>query len=418
MHSKSSNLRELDNDLSDQTLAFEPGFEVNGKMVCRTFQPSYVVTRDGVVIAFCQGRLVEGRDDDPKMILASKSDDWGATWSRARAISPSFIHYAISAYIAHRNGRERVSVLSVVDMHGTKAHYRNDFERMKAETGIDIDVVGRETPMVLCRFDSDDNGDNWAMEVLLGNRTPLNHRYDDGILIMFNPVGQVHVIPDGPNRGRFIIGGPATVVPDGEALSDHFRNHHQSGSGIIYSDDQGETWHAHGFITDYLANEASAVSTRGGEELLIVRRMSSPRVIEERSPLSVLRPGPGQRIAHTSADCGKTWSPPFLVDISGTLCHGTLARIADRLVFSIPNGSVAHGETPQHSTERRRGAIYFSSDQGQTWEHKLIEPETFAYSTVGRINESQCIVLYARGTGGQDGVGCRVFGDAWLGPHM
>ena len=35
---------------------------------------------------------------------------------------------------------------------------------MREQTGIDIDVVGRDTPMVLCRFDSDDDGDTWTME--------------------------------------------------------------------------------------------------------------------------------------------------------------------------------------------------------------------------------------------------------------
>ena len=56
-------MRKLENGLSERTLAFEPGFEVHGEVVCRTFQPSYVVTRDGVLIAFCQGRLRGGRDD-------------------------------------------------------------------------------------------------------------------------------------------------------------------------------------------------------------------------------------------------------------------------------------------------------------------------------------------------------------------
>jgi sialidase-1 len=408
-------MRTLEHGLSERTLAFEPGSEVDGDVVCRTFQPSYVVTRGGVLMAFCQGRLRDGHDDDPKVILTSRSQDWGATWSPARTVSPRLIHYAMSAYRGERNGRERVSVLSMVDMRGTEALYGNDHAEMRAQTGIDIDAVGSRTPMVLCRFGTDDGGDTWSMEALLGDRTPLNHRYADGTLIMFNPLGQVHVIPDGPHRGRFIIGGPVTVVPEGEAISCHFRDHHQSGSGVIYSDDQGETWHAHGFITDYLANEASAVSIDAGQGLLIVRRVNAPRMFAQRAPLTDLRPGPGQRVAHTSTDCGQTWSPPFLVDISGVLCHGTLARIGDRLLFSIPNGAAAPGAAQKHAVERQRGAIYSSTDQGRTWRHKLIEPDTFAYSTVGTINESQHIVMYACGAAGQHGVGCRVFSDEWLG---
>ncbi|MFC1525695.1 hypothetical protein ACFL6X_02670 [Candidatus Latescibacterota bacterium] len=407
-------MRKLDNGLSERTLAFEPGLEVDGELVCRTFQPSYVVTRAGMLIAFCQGRLRHGSDDDPKMILTSRSADGGATWSPAKTVSGRINHYAMSAYLSDRNGRERVSVLTMVDLRVTEDLYERDYGRMRDRTGIDIDAVGRDTPMVLCRFDSDDGGDTWAAEALTGDRSPLNRRYADGTLIMFNPIGQVHVIPEGPHRGRYIMGGPVTVVPEEETITNHFRNHLQSGSAVIYSDDQGDTWHAPGFITDYLANEASAVSINHGEDLLLVRRLNSLGMFESHAPLTEVRPGPAQRVAHTSPDCGQTWSQPFLVDISDVRCHGTLARIDHRLLFSIPNGSDLPVSERPHASERQRGAIYFSTDEGQTWRYRIVEPETFAYSTVGSLVESQHVVLYARGAMGQDGVGCRVFDDEWL----
>ena len=121
-----------------------------------------------------------------------------------------------------------------------------------------------------------------------------------------------------------------------------------------------------------------------------------------------------RRMAHTSDDFGRTWSRPFLVDMSGVLCHGTLARCGQRLLFSIPNGSGLPGAGRPHVSGRRRGAIYFSDDEGRTWRHKVIESGTFSYSTVGSLNESRYITLYARGSMGQDGVGCRVFEDEWL----
>ena len=74
---------------------------VAGERICRTFQPSFVVTRDGTLIVFCQGRLREGSDDDPKTILTSRSDDWGATWSAATAVSAHITHYAMSAYLSN-----------------------------------------------------------------------------------------------------------------------------------------------------------------------------------------------------------------------------------------------------------------------------------------------------------------------------
>ncbi len=407
-------MRKLKNGLSELTVALAPGPEVDGDVVCRTFQPSFVVTRSGATLAFCQGRLRGGRDDDPKVVLTSRSEDEGETWSPPRAVSGRMTHYAMSAYLAERNGRERVSVLTMVDLRGTEDLYGRDYGEMRDRTGIDIDAAGRDTPMVLCRFDSDDGGYTWTAEALMGDRSPLNHCYADGTLIMFNPLGQVHVIPEGPHRGRYVMAGPVTVVPEGEVVTNHFRNHPQTGSAIIYSDDQGETWHTDGFITDYLANEASAVSIKHGEELLLIRRVNSASMLEEHEPRAGPRPGPMQRLAHTSADGGRTWSPPFLLDISGVRCHGTLARVGDRLLFSIPNGLDQSQSERDHATERQRGAIYWSSDEGKTWRHRIIEPGTFSYSTVGRLNESQYITFFARSSMGQEGVGCRVFDDEWL----
>ena len=407
-------MRKLDNGLSELTVALAPGLEVDGDVVCRTFQPSYVVTRNGALLAFCQGRLGGGRDDDPKVVLTSTSEDEGATWSPPRAVSGRMTHYALSAYLSDRHGRERISVLTMVDLRGTEALYGRDYGEMRDRTGIDIDAVGRQTPMVLCRFDSDDGGGTWTAEALTGDRTPLNHRYSDGTLVMFNPLGQVHVIPEGPHRGRYVMGGPVTVVPGEEEATDCFRNHPQSGSATIYSDDQGEIWHAAGFITDYVGNEASAVSITRGQELLLIRRANSVAMLEEHTPRTDLRPGPMQRLAHTSADGGRTWSPPFLVDISGVRCHGTLARVGDRLLFSIPDGPDRPQPEQGHASERQRGAIYWSTDDGRTWRHRIIEPGTFSYSTVGRLDESRYITLFARSSMGQEGVGCRVFDDEWL----
>ncbi len=406
-------MRQVDNGVSELTLAFRPAFEVYGEKVCRTFQPSYVTMKNGNVIAFCQGRLRHGADDDPKVVLTSKSTDWGLTWSPARPVSGCMNHYAMSAYTSQRNGYERVSLLTIVDLRVTEGLYERNYGRMKEVTGIDIDAVGPNTPMVFCRFDSDDGGETWAMETLLDSRTPLNHRYRDGTLVMFNPIGQVHTIPEGPHRGRYVLGGPVTVVPEDETVTNYFRNHRQSGSAIIYSDDQGETWRADGFVTDYLANEASAVAISHGEELLLIRRLNSADNLKDRPPRGDIRPGPMQRIAHVSADCGKTWSLPFLLDISGVGCHGTLARAGSRLLFSIPDGPLANHERTFVS-ERQRGAVYVSDDDGQTWRGRIVEPGTFSYSTVGPLNESQHILLFARNSMGQDGVGCRVFGDRWL----
>ena len=218
-------MRRMNDGLSELTFAFRPGIELDGEEVIRTFQPSCALTADGTLVAFCQGRLREGRDDDPKAVLTARSTDDGATWSKPRFVSAPMTHYAVSGYVSMQNGRERVSCLTMVDMRTTEQFYGKDYGTMKRRTGIDIDEVGRRTPMVLCRFDSDDLGDTWSPHTLTGDATPLGKRYDGATLIMLNPIGQVHVIPEGHHRGRMVIGCPLTAVPEDEPLTDYFRNH-------------------------------------------------------------------------------------------------------------------------------------------------------------------------------------------------
>jgi hypothetical protein len=228
-----------------------------------------------------------------------------------------------------------------------------------------------------------------------------------------NTIGQVHKIKEGPYKGRYILAAPVYTVPEGEEITDNFRNHACSGSGIIYSDNKGETWQMEGMISDYLGNEASAVDINKGEELFMIRRYMDQRQLDKNPARSNLIPKYGERIAHTSSDGGKTWSEPKLVNISHVKCHGTLARINNRLYFSIPWGL---GEMEKHAwdADRVNGSIYYSDDDGLTWNHKIIEKSYFSYSTVGRLTDKYRIALYSRGGHGDKGIAYRIFTDEWL----
>ncbi len=399
--------------LSELKLAFEPGLKIGEETVCRNFQPSFVVTSGGELLVFCQGRVGDGWDDDMKIILMNRSWDLGKTWEGARPIFGAMNHFAISPYLSSSESEEIVSLLTCVDLNVTKQHYGHDYAAMKQSTGIDIEVVGRETPCVLCRFTSEDMGDTWQNEPLTGDKTPLGNLYPGGTPIFFNAIGQVHVIPQGSHQGRYILGGPIFVVPEGAKMTSNFRDYTNSGSAVIYSDDQGTSWKMDGLIADYLANEASAVSIDEGEDLLIVRRLNKKEMLLKNPATTCFRPKFGERIFHTSSDGGKTWSEPFSKEISGVECHGTMARVGNRIYFSVPQG---YGLEVENSWEcgRENGTIYFSDDEGKTWSHKVIEAGTFSYSTVGQLTGKYRITLFSRGLMGEDGIGYRIFTDDWL----
>lgn len=399
--------------LSDAVMVFEPGLAVGDQTVSRTFQPSFTTTTDGTLLAFCQGRLGEGWDDDLKVVLINRSFDSGKTWEGTRALCAPMNHFALSAWTTGEAGAEEVSVLTCVDLHLTRKHYRDDAKLLKDETGLDLNIIGKGAAGVLCRFTSSNLGASWKMETLTGERTPLNRVYPGGTLLFLNAIGQIQRMDSGPHQGRLFMAAPIYAAPQGVTVTAHFRNHPCIGSGVLYSDDGGRSWQINDFIADYLANESSAVAINEGRDLLMVRRQAPEQSFKKTPPRTDFRPAFGHRIFQTSSDWGRTWSDYRSKPISGVPCHGTLSRKGDRIAFSIPQGYGPDVESAWDKC-RAQGTIYFSDDDGETWRHRVIEKETFSYNTVGPLNDTHWISLYSQGLMGEGGVACRTFTDAWL----
>lgn len=399
--------------LSERIIVFEPGLNIAGETVARTFQPSFTMTSEGTLLAFCQGRVGEGWDDDMKVVLVNRSFDQGRTWEGARAICAPMNHFALSPWTTGTKGNEVISALTCVDLHLTLRYYDGDPLRMRDHTGLDLSELGADTAGVLCRFVSTGQGLTWRMEVLTGDQSPLGKSYDGGTLVFLNAIGQIQRMESGSPEGRLFLAAPIYAVPAGETVTNHFRNHPCIGSGVLFSDDLGASWQMNGFIADYLANECSAVSISEGKSLLMVRRMAPADSLRKTPARTDYRPGFGHRIFQTSADWGRTWSDYGSRPVSGVPCHGTMARVGSRIYFSIPQGYGPDVELAWDKC-REQGTIYFSDDDGDTWNHRVIEPGTFNYNTVGKLSDTHRICFYSQGNLGEGGVACRIFTDAWL----
>ena len=130
---------------------------------------------------------------------------------------------------------------------------------------------------------------------------------------------------------------------------------------VVYSDDNGETWH----LSDRASqrgDEAKVVELADGRILMSIRHE-------------------GERWCNISEDGGATWRPETSAwpDLMATACNGDIIRYStenecgkDVLLHSLP-----------YAEGRKNVTVYVSYDEGKTWPvSKCIVPYDAAYSSL------------------------------------
>ena len=128
---------------------------------------------------------------------------------------------------------------------------------------------------------------------------------------------------------------------------------------VVYSDDDGATWHTSHRASPY-GDEAKVVELSDGRILMSIRHE-------------------GERWYNISEDGGETWRPETSAwtDLVATACNGDILRYV-----TDDNRSVLLHSVP--GPERRENVtIYLSYDEGMTWPvSKCIVPYASAYSSL------------------------------------
>ena len=357
------------------------------------FQPSVLLDHEGTIHVFFQARLDGSHDRAEKMIGHVVSRDYGRTFSDMRFINRVPMQtYAMSSFLRELpSGKKRISVLTSLSIDETVKRLK-DPGLIKERLGIDVTTFSRRGATLILELFSDDAGHTWRRKDHPGIADRVYQRNGREYYLAFiNLIGQARRIEAGPYSGRLLIGGPLRgdylPCPD----HPHFRDYRAS-SSLIYSDDDGESWHFGGLISDETAfehNEASAVAVNGGRQILLARR-------------SIARSAPGKTM-HYSDDGGATWNDGFLTDVAATRCLQVLETHDDLVLCSAPGKS-----------NRTHGQMYFSRDGGKHWSHRLIEEGPFSYSTVNRLAGEYLICCYSRGHHGEHGLAARIFSTGWL----
>ena len=297
--------------------------------------PAIVVTTNGTVLAFCEGRKNSRSDTGDIDLLVKRSTDGGRTWSAQQLIWSD-------------DENTCGNPTPVVDQSTGIIWLLTTWNRgVDKEKEINNQAT-RDRRRVFV-INSADDGVTWSKpeEVTAAVKKPGWGWYATG------PVNGIQ-LTRGEHRGRLVI--PANhserVAGSTNAVT---RSH------MFYSDDHGKTWQLGG-VEDEMTNESTIAELSDGS------LMHNMRSYHKKS----------RRAVATSKDAGLTWSSVKLDDaLIEPICQASLLRCTwpdnggkSRLLFSNPA-----------SEKREKLTVRVSYDEGASWAvSKLIFDGPAAYS--------------------------------------
>lgn len=321
---------------------------VSGQDGYHTYRiPAIVETKQGTLLAFCEGRKKSASDTGDIDLLLRRSFDSGKTWSPMQLVWDDADNTCGNPcpVVDQKTG----TIWLLLTWNAGDTHER------KIQPGF-----GMDSRKVFVTHSTDD-GANWANPA---NITPQVKRkswswYATG-------PGAGIQIESGPRQGRMVI--PCDHKVPTEA-GDSFRSH------VIYSDDHGVTWQLGGRAPKDKVNECEVVECAPGKLLLNMRNYD--RSVKAR------------QICY-SRDGGQTWeAQQFDKTLVEPVCQASIRRYRRRgKTNSAEQDSVAADaravilfSNPASAERRERMTVRASFDEGQTWRHsRLLYAGPSAYS--------------------------------------
>jgi sialidase-1 len=316
--------------------------------------PAIVVTTNGTVLAFCEGRK-NGRGDSGDIdTLLKRSSDGGKTWSAQQLIWSD-------------DENTCGNPTPVVDRTTGTIWLLLCWNRGAArEKEISSPAVRQGRRVFICH--STDDGVTWTRpeEITSSVKKAGWGWYATG------PVNGIQ-LSRGEHRGRLVIpANHSETEIAGDTTNTVSRSH------VIYSDDHGQTWHIGG-VEDKKTNESTVAELADGS---VMQNMRSYH-------------GSNRRAVATSRDGGLSWSPVHLDQtLIEPVCQGSLFRYGwpgednkSRLLFSNPA-----------SQRREKLTVRVSYDEGATWAFsRLLHDGPAAYSCLTRLPDNTVGCLFECG---------------------
>lgn len=320
--------------------------------------PSVVVSKNGTVLAFAEGRAADADQAKNKLIL-KRSTDGGKSWSKVVVFAEDG-NKALNnpcAVVEQESGQ----VLLMYQSYPAGVSERSG----TIQTGYKGEKVVRNWLIT-----SNDDGLTWTKPRDITRQT----KRQKVVTTIASGPGIGIQLQHGKHKGRILM--PFNEGPFGVW-----------NIYAVYSDDKGKTWQmgdaAPGGLIDTgkntvtsTVNEAQFVELSDGSIRFNVRRWAGKAV----------------RKTCVSVDGGVNWSKvedvPDLIDPG---CMGSVLRYTEstnggksRILYSGPQ-----------STKRENGTIFVSYDEGKSWPTKrVVNKQSFAYSCLTALNDGTIGCLY------------------------
>jgi sialidase-1 len=302
--------------------------------------PALMVTRSGTLVAFCEGRKKGPADSGTIHLLARRSMDGGKTWQHTQVIwSDADNTCGNPCAVVERD----TGAICLLMMHN-----------LGSDTQARIVAGTSKGPRTVWLTRSGDDGRTWSAPVDI-TRSAKKADWT--------------WYATGPGIGIQTRGGRLIVPCNHQVAGSKVQEAH-----VIFSDDQGKTWHLGGSVGPR-CDECQVAELSDSSLLLNIRSYR----------------GNHRRLISHSKDGGQTWSAPLEDDaLIEPVCQASLVR------YPGPRGGLLFANPA--SVKRERITIRLSRDDGKTWPvARVLYEGPAAYSSLAVLPDGSIGCLYERG---------------------